>query len=264
MARDTSGLRNLHTLSLSLQSVKTPRTIQMPSNDATNPPPLNRAKKRKFVQENELSRKRLRSRKPVGLSPNYQKKQKNREPDDSNRRNLNEIRELSPPNALLSEENLDTLQRQLEKTTQMEPPATPLGSAPKRGPSRQPSNSKLSDKTSTRSQQLAGSLKFYRYNILARARVYISSEDSPAGIQSLLAVIFRREIAQNRRREISRMAMETARKFSYMTRGAHREDDLIETLYEVFCKMFPNEVFNCPRKSGIVHRCNSKVERIAC
>ena len=134
----------------------------------------------------------------------------------------------------------------------MQPVATPLERVRKRGPSRQTSCSDLNDAASTRSQRSAGSLKFYRYNVLARARVYIHSEYPPAEIQALLDVIFTREITKTRRREISRIAKETAKEFSNKTRGAHRENDLIEALYDAFCEMFPDKKFNCPRKAGMV------------
>lgn len=161
------------------------------SPDAADPSTQSRAKRRKFVEENELSRKRTRrslsspptpaekSRKPVGISQTLNNKQKNRKSLGSNQRNLNEPRGSSLVNAPLSEENLDTLQRQLGQTAQMEPPATPAESVPKRDLSRQPSNSNLTDKTSSRSQQSAGSLSNFIALTLLYVQGYISAPKTP-------------------------------------------------------------------------------------
>ncbi|KAL8698695.1 MAG: hypothetical protein Q9201_006430 [Fulgogasparrea decipioides] len=153
----------------------------------------------------------------------------------------------------LSEENLKKLQTQLEQSKEMDTGVTAADRVRKRGAtSQQPSFSEPNLETATpsvRSQKSASSLKFYRYHILQRARIHIHCEYPPFEIQGLLDAIFTRKISQERRREISDIAKETAQKFSSKTRGAHREDDLIEALNTAFDTMFPKELFNCPRKA---------------
>lgn len=113
----------------------------------------------------------------------------------------------------------------------------------------------LSPETSTvsvRTYKSTPSPKFYRFEILERARVYIRCEYPPPDIQALLDEIFTSKISKERKLEISRIAKNTARKFSSMTQGAHREDDLVEVLYGAFDELFPKQMFNCPRKAGML------------
>ena len=66
-------------------------------------------------------------------------------------------------------------------------------------------------------------------------------------------VIFEREIPEKRRREISGIAKKTSQSFINNLRGAHREDDLVELIYEALRMMHKDETFDFPRKAGIVH-----------
>ena len=174
-----------------------------------------------------------------------------------------EQRQWSETGSLLSEENLKKLQSQLKQPKVMGPAATAADRIRKRGTvMRQYSFSDLNPETATtsvRSQKSAGSLKFYRYNILEQARVYIRCEYPPPEIQALLDVIFKREVSGERGVEISRIAKETAQKFSSKTKGASREDDLLELLNSAFNELFPGGIFNCSRKAGmlILHDSNS-------
>lgn len=65
-------------------------------------------------------------------------------------------------------------------------------------------------------------------------------------------VIFEREIPEQRRGEISGMAKKTSQKFVSNLRGAHREDDLVELVYEALSMMDKDDTFAFPRKAGIV------------
>ncbi|KAL8831345.1 MAG: hypothetical protein Q9170_005338 [Blastenia crenularia] len=153
----------------------------------------------------------------------------------------------------LSEGNLRKLESQLKEPKDMEPAVTPADRARKRGTvTRQPSLSDLNPETvtaSARSQKSAGSLKFYRYEILEQARVHVRCEYPPPDVQRSLDLIFKREVSASRRVEIAHIAKETAQKFSGKTLGAAREDDLLELLNRAFDELFPNGKFNCPRKT---------------
>ena len=169
---------------------------------------------------------------------------------------LDEQHQQSEVGSQLSEGNLKKLQSQLKQPKEMESAFTPADRVRKRGTvMRQRSFSDLSPETasvSVRSQKSAGSLKFYRYNILGQARVYIRCDYPPPGIQSMLDLIFKREVSKERKIEISHIAKETAQKFSSKTQGASREDDLLELLNSAFNEMFPDEKFSCPRKAGML------------
>lgn len=180
----------------------------------------------------------------------------------------NKRRRQSVTKSDLSEKNLKELQGQLKESKEMDAIVKAADRARKRGAaSQQPSSSELNLETATasvRSQKSASSLKFYRYHILQRARVHIHCEYPPSEIQALLDVIFTRKVPQERRRKISQIAKETAQKFSSKTRGAHREDDLIEALISAFDAMFPKDMFNCPRKAGMMVPCRSDMSSAAC
>ncbi|KAL9025928.1 MAG: hypothetical protein Q9196_005327, partial [Gyalolechia fulgens] len=162
---------------------------------------------------------------------------------------LDEQGQQSETESRLSKENLKKLQSQLKPPQEMEP----ADRVRKRGTvTRQLSVSDLNPETasaSVRSQKSTGSLKFYRYNILEQARVYVRCEYPPPHIQALLDDIFNREVLVERKVKITRIAKETAQKFSSKTQGASREDDLLELLNSAFDELFPTGMFNCPRKA---------------
>ena len=162
------------------------------------------------------------------------------------------------PESQLSEENLKKFERDLEKLErgtpdEMNPDVTVPDRVRKRGPSRQASFSDLNqDSTSLRSQKSSVSNSLYRYHILKQARIYVCPEPPPMNIQAQMNVIFEREISEKRRREISGKAKKTSQKFINNLRGAHREDDLIELVYEALRMMHKDETFDFSRKAGIV------------
>lgn len=158
---------------------------------------------------------------------------------------------------LLSEGNLETLQRH---HAEIERASTPSGRVPKRRiMSRQLSFSDLNLETltvSTSSPKSPSSPKFYRYDVLQRAGVFVLGGPPSPEIQVLLDDIFGRQVSQERRSEIALIASRAAHKFISKARGAHGEDDLVEALYvNAFCEMFPHDMFNCPRKAGMVLLC---------
>ena len=65
-------------------------------------------------------------------------------------------------------------------------------------------------------------------------------------------VIFEREIPEKRRKEIFEIARETSQSFINNLLGAHREDDLVELVYEALHMMHRDETFDFPRKAGTV------------
>ena len=162
------------------------------------------------------------------------------------------------PESQLSEENLKKLERDLGKLERGTPDEMDLGVAVsdrvrKRAPSRQASFSDLNqDTASLRSQKSSVSNSFYRYHILEQARIYIRPEPPPSDIQAQMDIIFEREIPEKRRREISGIAKETSQQFINNLRGAHREDDLVELVYEALRMMHKDGTFDFPRKAGIV------------
>ena len=103
-----------------------------------------------------------------------------------------------------------------------------------------------------RSQKSSASNSFYRYQVLEGAKIFIHPEPPSKEIRSQMNVITKRKISDKRKLEISGIAKKISQKFINNLRGAHREDDLIELLYEAFREMYPDEGFDCPRKAGTV------------
>ncbi|KAL2053084.1 hypothetical protein ABVK25_006721 [Lepraria finkii] len=68
-------------------------------------------------------------------------------------------------------------------------------------------------------------------------------------IQAQMDVMFEREIPEKRRREISGIAKKISQSFINNLRGAHREDDLVELIYEALRMMHKDETFDFPRKA---------------
>lgn len=238
--------------------------------------PRTRAQKRKFTDENEDSQKRPRRdpssaltpakvpQEPVRVFQTLRNRQGNKRQYDFEDEPTGRRRRPSVTQTLLSEKNLKKLESEMAKSRKIEHIATPSERARKRGPSGQASFSDLQSAASTRSLKSAGSLKFYRYNILARASVYVCPEPPPPEIQSQLDVVFTREISGERRAEISRIAKETTDQFIDTLRGAYREDDLVEPLRAAFCAMFKDGTFDCPRKAGMALPLGSGVCVVAC
>ena len=102
---------------------------------------------------------------------------------------------VRPP---LSVRNPEKLQEYLGVSKDTEPACTPTDPSRKRAPSRQISLSDLNETASARSQRSTGSLKFYRYEVLARFGMYIQHGYPPTEIKDLLEVIFERKIPQER------------------------------------------------------------------
>ena len=122
----------------------------------------------------------------------------------------------------------------------------------KRALSRQTSLSNLNqDTASQRSQASSISNSFYRYHILDRAKVYIHPELPPPEIQVQMNAIFNREIPEERRRAISDIAKETSQNFIINLRAAHREDDLVELIYDALRMMHKDDTLQFARKEGI-------------
>lgn len=69
-------------------------------------------------------------------------------------------------------------------------------------------------------------------------------------IQAKMGAIFERVIPEEWRREISGIAKKASQIFANNLRGAHREDELIELVYEAFRTMNDDETFDFPRKAG--------------
>ena len=146
----------------------------------------------------------------------------------------------------------------------MDPVLTPSDRVRKRGPSRQASLSDLNqDASSVHSQKSSASHSFYRYQILQRAKIFIRPELPPEEIWSQLDIITKANISDTRRHEISGIAKKISQKFIKNLRAAHREDDLVELVYEAFREMCPDEVFYCPRKAGTLSP-KSSVSFVAC
>ncbi|KAL8727622.1 MAG: hypothetical protein Q9166_005930 [cf. Caloplaca sp. 2 TL-2023] len=226
-----------------------------------------KAQKRKHTAEDGYSQKRLRKAPPsasvsaaasqdrVGVCQTSGRKR----PHDSEDKHSYKRRRGSVPESQLSEGNLKKLERDLEKLergtpNKMDPGVTVPDRMRKRAPSRQASCTDLNqDTASLRSQKSYVSNSFYRYHILEQARIYVRPEPPPMDIQAQMDVIFRREIPEKRRREISSIAKKTSQQFINNLRGAHREDDLVELVYEALRMMHKDETFDFPRKAGIVH-----------
>lgn len=225
-----------------------------------------KAQKRKHAAEDEHSQKRLRKAPPSASVPAaasqdlvgvWQTRGKKR-PYDSKDKHSYKRRRGSVPESQLSEENLKKLERDLEKLEkgtpdEMDPGVTVPGRVRKRAPSRQASFSDLNqDTASLRSQKSSVSNSFYRYHTLDQARIYVRPEPPPMNIQAQINIIFEREIPEKRRREISGIAKKISQSFINNLRGAHREDDLVELIYEALRMMHKDETFDFPRKAGIV------------
>ena len=225
-----------------------------------------KAQKRKHAAEDKHSQKRLRKDSssatvPAAASQDlvgvWQTRGKKR-PYDSEDKHSYKRRRGSVPESQLSEENLKKLERDLEKLergtpNEMDPGVAVPGRVRKRAPSRQASFSDQNQHTpSLRSQKSSVSNSLYRYHVLDQARIYVRPEPPPIDIQAQMNVIFEREIPEKRRREISSIAKKTSQKFMNNLRGAHREDDLVELVYEALRMMHKDEIFDFPRKAGIV------------
>ena len=225
-----------------------------------------KAQKRKHTAEDEHSQKRLRKDPPSASVPAatsqdlvgvWKTKGKKRS-YDSEDKHSHKRRRGSVPESQLSEENLKKLERDLEKLergrpNEMDPGVTVPDRVRKRAPSRQASFSDLNqDTASLRSQKSSVSNSFYRYHILDQTRIYVRPEPPPMDVQTQMDIIFGREIPEKRRREISSIAKKTSQKFINNLRGAHREDDLVELVYEALRMMHKDETFDFPRKAGIV------------
>lgn len=162
------------------------------------------------------------------------------------------------PKPQLSEENLKKLEGDLEKLErgtpdEMGPGVTVLDRVRKSAPSRQASFSDLNqDTASLRSQKSSVPNRLYRYHILDQARIYVRPEPPPMEIQAQMDVIFEREMPEKRRIEISGIAKKISQGFIDNLRGAYREDDLVELIYEALRMMHEDETFDFPRKAVIV------------
>ena len=152
----------------------------------------------------------------------------------------------------LSEENLRKLER--ETSNEMDPSVTVSDRVRKRAPSRQASSSELNQDTeSLRSPKASVSNSFYRYHVLDQVSLYVRPEPPPMDIQAQMDVIFEREIPDERRKEISGIAKKISQSFINNLQGAHREDDLVELIYQALRMMHEDGTFDFPRKAGIVH-----------
>ena len=226
-----------------------------------------KAQKRKHAAENEYSQKRLRKDPPPASAPAaasrdlvgvWQTSGKKRQCELEDKQ-LHKRRRGSVPESQLSEENLKKLERDLKKfekgtPNEMDPSVPVLDRVRKRAPSRQASFSDLNqDTASLRSQKSSVSNSFYRYQILDQARIYIRPEPPPMDIQAQMDVVFECEIPEKRMREISGIAKKISQSFINNLRGAHREDDLVELIYEALRMMHKDETFDFPRKAGTVH-----------
>lgn len=222
-----------------------------------------KAQKRKHAAEDGHSQKRLRKDSPFASVPTaasqdlvgfWQTRGEKRSYDSEDKHSYKR-RRGSVPESQLSEENLKKLERDLEKlergpSDEMEPGVTIRDRVRKRAPSRQASFSDLNqDTASLRSQKSSVSNSFYRYHILDQARIYVRPEPPPMDIQAQMDVIFEREIPEKRRREISGIAKKISQSFINNLRGAHREDDLVELIYEALRMMHKDESFDFPRKA---------------
>jgi hypothetical protein len=65
-------------------------------------------------------------------------------------------------------------------------------------------------------------------------------------------VIFEREISEKRRRKTFDIAKKISQSFIYNLQKAHKENDLIELIYEALRMMHKNESFDFSRKADIV------------
>lgn len=226
-----------------------------------------KTQKRKYAAEDEHSQERLRKDLPSAslftaasqdLVDVWQTRGKNRS-YDSEDSHSNKRRRGFVPESQLSEENLKKLERDLKKPEkrtpdEMDPGVTVSNRVLKRLPSQQASVSDLTQETaSLSSKKPSVSNSVYRFLILDQAHIYIRPEPPPIEIQAQMDVIFKREIPEKRRKEISDIAKNISQKFIYKLRGAHREDDLVELVYLALLMMQKDEgTFEISRKAGIV------------
>ncbi|MCJ1338860.1 hypothetical protein MMC09_004149 [Bachmanniomyces sp. S44760] len=175
---------------------------------------------------------------------------------DSGDQQSNKRRQESVTKSQLSRHNLRKLEIYLEELEsgpldEMDPDCAVR--IRKRALSRQASLSDLNpDTASLRSQNSSISNSFYRYRILKQAKIYVCPEPPPTDIQAQMDIIFKREILEERRRRISSIAKGISQQFINKLRGSHREDDLVEIIYEALHLMHPDETFEFSRKAGIV------------
>ena len=234
-----------------------------------------KAQKRQQVARDEQSQKRLRkappstpisaaaSQNPVGVSQTRGEEQ----PYDSEDKRSCKQRPGSVPESQLSKENLKKLEEELETLergtlSEMDPAVTIPDRGRKRAPSRQASSSDLyQDTASLPTQKPSVSNSFYRYNILARARIYVHPEPPPKDIQAQIDIIFKRAIPEQRRREISGKAETISQQFIANLRAARREDDLVEIVYKALDTMDRDMAFAFQRKTGIVLSLTKSIRR---
>ncbi len=163
----------------------------------------------------------------------------------------------SLPKSQLSEDNLKKLGRDLENLEGRPPDEMDPGSTVR----------SCAEESSIAAGKLFGSKSrhyiatlakssvsnsFYRYHILDEARIYVRPKPPPTAIQAEMDIIFGREVPEKRRKEISGIAKHISQQFINNLRGAHREDDLVELVYEALHMMHKDETFDFPRKAGIV------------
>ncbi|KAL8956789.1 MAG: hypothetical protein Q9183_006219, partial [Haloplaca sp. 2 TL-2023] len=155
-----------------------------------------------------------------------------------------------PSIAPLSKANLKLLQQEVTASEEMDNGSTSSSQIRKRrAPSRQTSNSDLVSGTSGQTKEPTPSQSFYRYRILAQAKVYIRPEPPPGRAQAQLDIIFERKVKDNRRREISDIAKRKSPEFSNLLRVARREDDLVELFHQVLLAMQFSERLTHLRKA---------------
>ncbi|KAL8995924.1 MAG: hypothetical protein Q9169_004460 [Polycauliona sp. 2 TL-2023] len=155
------------------------------------------------------------------------------------------------PTAQLSKANLKQLQQQVIALEEMNNTATSSERGRKRTLSGQMTMSRtsVSEVASTRTKESTPSHAFYRYEILDQAKVYVIAEDPPRTVQAQLDTIFKREMSEERHRQISATAKEKSPLFSELLRGAHREDDLVELVHEAIFAMHKDKALTHPRKA---------------
>lgn len=151
--------------------------------------------------------------------------------------------------APLSRQNLKLLQQEVATSEEMDNEST-SSARKRRAPSRQASNSDLVSGTSGRTRESIPSHSFYRYHTLDHANVQIWAEPPSTALQTQLDIIINANVDDERTREISVIAKQKSTRFSKLLRGSHREDDLVELVYEALLALHEYEMFTCPRKAG--------------
>lgn len=202
-----------------------------------------KAQKRAHTIENDRPHKRLRENLPIDVRPIQTV---NKQSGD----------QILLPGSPLSRRNLKKLERELAKfempnSNQMEPYVTALERVRKRPLSRQESSSDLYQDTASAGSQRSSILNsVYRYEILAQFRIFVRPEPPPNNIQAQMDLIFAPNIPENRAREISGIAKQVSQKFIHKLRGAEREDDFVELVYDAIRMMHADETFESARKAG--------------